>query len=253
MGVEFDSFASAARAAHQVVAGLSGAPSISLLEKQFAALTRRYGFENAICVELPPNDAPICAYTYTRRQWPDPWATHYRDQEYYRRDPYLKEAGINANAYTWAEVEANRVLDPHAQRIKRLHADYGLEDGFVAPMPGPQGRPAIVCLAGRKSRIHLDPNVRRVLYYTCAAMFTRLTMLLNAESQSATYRALFTSRQMQCIQLAARGANNPAIAKALGVSPRTVQDHLDQARARIGASTRAQVIAFAFEHHIIDL
>lgn len=54
-----------------------------------------------------------------------------------------------------------------------------------------------------------------------------------------------TRRQMQVIELAARGLSGKQIARYLGLSRRTVEDHFTAARHRLGAATRAELVAVA--------
>jgi len=48
-----------------------------------------------------------------------------------------------------------------------------------------------------------------------------------------------TEREAEAMALVARGASNPAVAAQLGISPRTVQKHLERAFAKLGVHTRS--------------
>jgi DNA-binding CsgD family transcriptional regulator len=50
-----------------------------------------------------------------------------------------------------------------------------------------------------------------------------------------------TAREHQVAQLVADGLTNPQIAARLGVSPRTVVNHLEHIRAKLDLRTRTQV------------
>jgi DNA-binding NarL/FixJ family response regulator len=60
------------------------------------------------------------------------------------------------------------------------------------------------------------------------------------ESCAARDLGLLTGRQRQIVQLAARGASNKEIAKALGIAPHTVKNHLARIFEKLGARNRAQ-------------
>lgn len=51
-----------------------------------------------------------------------------------------------------------------------------------------------------------------------------------------------TLRQMEIVELAARGASSKEIGRALGISPATVRNHFAQIFERLGAKTRAQAV-----------
>ena len=56
-------------------------------------------------------------------------------------------------------------------------------------------------------------------------------------------QATLTHRELECIRWVAAGKTDTEIAKLLGVSQTTVKTHIDQARRKLGARTRAQAIA----------
>lgn len=54
---------------------------------------------------------------------------------------------------------------------------------------------------------------------------------------------LLSDRQRTCLDLAARGLTSSAIGARLGLSPRTVDEHLLAACAALGVRTRIQAVA----------
>jgi DNA-binding CsgD family transcriptional regulator len=54
-----------------------------------------------------------------------------------------------------------------------------------------------------------------------------------------------TARQLQCLQLAAEGNPSVDIGRRLGLSARTVDDHLAVACRHLGVRTRIQAVAAA--------
>lgn len=52
-----------------------------------------------------------------------------------------------------------------------------------------------------------------------------------------------TERQRQCLTLASAGLTSSRIAAALGLSPRTVDEHLADACRLLGVRTRIQAVA----------
>jgi PAS domain S-box-containing protein len=62
-----------------------------------------------------------------------------------------------------------------------------------------------------------------------------------------------TSRERQVLALLAAGATDEQIAELLDLSPATVQTHVRNARAKLGARTRAQAVALALQGGMIQL
>jgi DNA-binding CsgD family transcriptional regulator len=59
--------------------------------------------------------------------------------------------------------------------------------------------------------------------------------------------AKLSARQRECLRLAADGLTSREIAQALQISPRTVDQYLQQACERLGARRRTQAIAVFIE------
>lgn len=62
-----------------------------------------------------------------------------------------------------------------------------------------------------------------------------------------------TSRQEDTLRLLCDGATNQQIAIALGISEPTVQKHISSIKGRLGATTRAQVVAIALQRRDLAL
>jgi HD-GYP domain-containing protein (c-di-GMP phosphodiesterase class II) len=60
-----------------------------------------------------------------------------------------------------------------------------------------------------------------------------------------------TQREVEVLQLLARGLPNKAIAEHLVISPKTVANHVEHIYAKIGASTRARAGLFAMQHGLL--
>ena len=57
-----------------------------------------------------------------------------------------------------------------------------------------------------------------------------------------------TDREAQVVTLLARGFQTKQVARALGISVKTADHHVQNAYAKIGVSTRAAAALFAMEH-----
>ncbi len=57
-----------------------------------------------------------------------------------------------------------------------------------------------------------------------------------------------TEREVEVIALLARGLQTKQVARALGISVKTADRHVQNAYAKIGVSTRAAATLFAMEH-----
>ena len=62
-----------------------------------------------------------------------------------------------------------------------------------------------------------------------------------------------TPREREVLGLLAAGATDEQIAEMLELSPATVQTHVRNAKAKLGARTRAQAVAMALQHGMITV
>lgn len=67
-----------------------------------------------------------------------------------------------------------------------------------------------------------------------------------------TAAAGLTSREVEVLGLLARGASNRDVAKRLGISVKTVGNHVEHIYTKIGASTRPGATLFAMQHGLLD-
>ena len=60
-----------------------------------------------------------------------------------------------------------------------------------------------------------------------------------------------TQREIDVIRLLARGLQTKQIARVLGISVKTADNHIQNAYSKIGVSTRAAAAVFAMQHGLV--
>ena len=61
-----------------------------------------------------------------------------------------------------------------------------------------------------------------------------------------------TTRERQVIELVAEGLANKAIAARLGISARTIEGHLNHVFAKLGVSSRTELVRFVLDNNLTD-
>jgi two-component system response regulator NreC len=75
---------------------------------------------------------------------------------------------------------------------------------------------------------------------------------LAAEPASDTSPDDLTKREIEVLGWLARGYTNPEIAEELVLSVRTIETHRANIQRKTGLSTRAELIAYALEHDLVE-
>lgn len=61
-----------------------------------------------------------------------------------------------------------------------------------------------------------------------------------------------TAREVEVLILIARGGSNKQVARALGITPKTAENHTERVYSKIGASTRSTATLFAVQHGLLS-
>ena len=116
--------------------------------------------------------------------------------------------------------------------------------GFTIPIQDGQGPIAAVTFASDEPRhafLRTIEGNRRVLQL--------MAILLHAHARKKLFGGVtvagahLTSRELQCLELAAKGKSAWESAKLIGIAERTVTFHIENAKRKLGVRTKLQAIA----------
>ena len=80
---------------------------------------------------------------------------------------------------------------------------------------------------------------------TCSNVGDEVVVLVEQSVQMDPWNEPLTRREAEVLALVARGNTTPEIADVLGIRPATVRTHVEHARDKLGATTRAEAVAKA--------
>ncbi|WP_283136005.1 helix-turn-helix transcriptional regulator [Rhizohabitans arisaemae] len=184
--------------------------------------------------------------------------------------PYLAALLRAAHATTWLESallaldtldDASRgvlLLGPHgsARAVNRtahvlLAAHFPAQARDGGPLPGEirawlAARRAVPQAAGPVPDLVIERGGRRLTvrlipYGACGA-------LVLSESAPAPPAPRLSDRESEVLRLVARGRTSEQTARALGISPRTVEKHLANIYAKLGVTNRTEAAMRVFGH-----
>lgn len=183
--------------------------------------------------------------------YPSSWAQQYIEQRYEAIDPIVQTARSSQRSFQW-DRRTLRLASTSQRRFFAEAAKFGIHCGATVPIRGGFGRFAAFTVAGNKDA-SLEHRPREVmdmlqlagLYYH-AHVYAKLQLGLTRLADVP-----LTQRERQCLFWAARGKKTPETAQILGISPRTVAFHLENARSKLDASTVAQAVIQAAHRGLI--
>jgi LuxR family transcriptional regulator, activator of conjugal transfer of Ti plasmids len=192
---------------------------------------------------------PVLISSYPKR-----WSEYYFAEGYEEVDPVVAFARSGRSTMQWTR-EAARQFPLRAQ--KRLFDDadeFGIRHGVSVAIAGGFDRFAAFTFAvDEVSTAH----GRMVSEANDIVQLIGLTFHAHADAKLALRSPRgqvtpLTQRERECLTWAARGKSMVAIAMIMGITPRVVKFHLDNARTSLGAETLPQAVAIALRGRVIS-
>jgi LuxR family transcriptional regulator, quorum-sensing system regulator CciR len=159
-------------------------------------------------------------------------------------DPIMEACEKTLRGFFWSDVGSVIPLtEKHKRRVEQVER-IGLGDGFVVPTHVPGEHLGSCHFAARKGRkVPREHSAALQLIGTFGFEAARRL----AGEQINCYRpsAGLSDRHRECIILSARGKSDSVIGQLLGLSPKTVNAYVEEAKRRYGVATRTQLIVRA--------
>jgi LuxR family transcriptional regulator, quorum-sensing system regulator CciR len=159
-------------------------------------------------------------------------------------DPIMEACEKTLTGFFWSEVgSVIQLNDKHRRRVEQVYR-VGLSDGFVVPTHVPGEHLGSCHFATRKGRtMPRDSSAALQLIGTFG--FEAARRLAGETSADLRPTAALSDRHRECIILSARGKSDSVIGQLLGLSPKTVNAYVEEAKRRFGVATRCQLIVRA--------
>ena len=212
----------------------SAAKSPAEVGRVFLAALRPFG-ARAIYARSHRSAATDDEFVFSRIS-PRGWDSIYSEKRYADANYLTRAMRERVEPFRWTEV----ALITDAERgLRNALLDYGVTDGIAAPMHGPKGYVGVTSLAFE--RLHeLAPADRLAISMAAMALHLRMRAL----SPVGVLRGpRLSPRERDCVAFVAGGKSDWEISEILGVAETTVISHIQNARRKLGAKTRAQAVA----------
>jgi LuxR family transcriptional activator of conjugal transfer of Ti plasmids len=211
-------------------------------ERVAMRVTQRLGFRWFAYLRLTDN-APTLISSY-----PKSWTSRYFDLGYEQLDPVVRRARLEHDVFSWGGGASAPAGNREQRKFFEEATTFGIRSGVTVPIRGGFGRMAAFTLATDEPALLTEQLVaesRDVVQLVGLYFHTHLTTKLNANPVPPAIEVILTQRERQCLAWAARGKTVADIAVLVGISPRTVVFHLENARHKLGAASIAHGVAEA--------
>ncbi len=167
---------------------------------------------------------------------PAGWEKAYADENFDRVNFMTRALKRTMRPFVWSTVP---LIDPGERRLADALHDFRVPDGIAVPCAGPNGEGGVFSL-GFERMAGISPAERVAIEIAALTLHNRMSLLARTPSRTAS---VLTARERDCIAYIAEGKSDNDIAAHLGVSVSTVITHVQNARRKLGAKTRAQAVA----------
>lgn len=218
------------------------------LMDDFSSTIAMFGFDRFMMTRLPALNEDAEPYVIYHT-WPVEWLDQYREQAYFWHDPVSLHAFTQTRPFTWKEARRLHRRTRVSLRLASEASSTGLVDGMGFPMGDPSCVQAVVSLAAEQA-VDLDRLGREMLHLTCLHAEQRAVEIY--DNTPAIFGRL-REREREVLKWIANGKSMADVADILGISDRTVREHVDHARAVLNATTATHAVAKAIKSRQIIL
>lgn len=235
---------------------LAGVSDRQHREQVFLKQAEQFGVTRFAYVNSAQRGQPV----HVETNYAPGWVSRYLEQNYVTIDPVTLESQRTRLPFLWRPTLALPVYDrPLARLVFDEAAEFGMRDGLTVPIHAAAGismmsmaldDPALASPGAQRERqtLHL-----LAMHYHLAcerALAQPATQPPPPVSQPQPPR--LTPREREVLLWTAKGKTGWEIAQILRLTERTVVYHVENAKTKLGASSRSHAVVVALSMGLID-
>ncbi len=226
----------ALQALKELTAQLSWASSAEDIGRVLVSVSKRFGMTTALIVDMTKlfnRIGPAIVFSSTDRA-----ALEVFDAERpFSNHPFVVHARLSENPVVMSRVREESVADSEEGWWAGLPAHLRHTDGLIVPVHDEGALAWYAGFAGREP--DLSQRAQSVMSAAVHAGYSRFHELMDA----STPRSPLSPREAECLHWVADGKTDFEVGKILAISPRTVRFHINNAKVKLGVTTRIQAVA----------
>jgi LuxR family transcriptional activator of conjugal transfer of Ti plasmids len=186
--------------------------------------------------------------------YPKSWTDHYFDEQYDEIDPVLRKPLTPCRMFLWDGRDARSAKSGRERRLFDDALSFKIRTGLTVRIPSGNGQSSAFTLAVDDRSLGLDRFIE-----TSQDLLQMIGLTYHAHVSARIGRALLTDqtstpltqRERQCLAWISQGKTMQDIASLLGVTPRGVKFHLDNARRNLAALSLPHAVALAIRQGLL--
>ena len=214
------------------------APDAGAATALFKSLLRRFGYDTFSCGESDVRDHRRSVFYVI--DWPTEFAMVYHASDMIAVCPIMRALAFFDKPYCWADMRELCLQTKGSWRLLEAARAHGWEDGLVVPLPRGGARKGIISMMGRSA--NLRPEDRPLVAALAMVYYERVRGMLTGASTLVS-SAKLTRIEIDCLRLIASGLPDASLSEKLAISLSNVHEHVQHARMKLGAKTRAEAVA----------
>lgn len=228
----------------------------SVLVGKFQSALEHMGFRHfACCSHVNPRHPPQHAVVV--HNYPTAWARSYAERNIHECDPVFLRAEREILPFSWDAPDFRAPLTPPQRSLMQEAGSIGIAHGYTVPihLPWAAGALHASCSVVPDST-SIDNRAYRAVQVMSMYLYASVGYQkdLHAAQEAATRTGpILTTRERQCLELAAYGKSDWDVSQILHISEHTVHKHVEAAKRRLGVSTRMQAVVWAVQRREISL
>lgn len=180
------------------------------------------------------------------------WVARYMERNYVSVDPVSLESQRSVVPFRWRAALALPGHDrPQARQVFDEAAEFGMRDGLTVPIRSHCGL-SLMSMAVEDAALFKPSAAPRRHALHLLAMHYHLSCERALSQPAAEPPPRLTPREREVLLWTAKGKTGWEIAQILRLAERTVVYHIENARAKLKASSRAQAVVMALSLGLIE-
>jgi LuxR family quorum-sensing system transcriptional regulator CciR len=216
-----------------------------LLEEAAARLGLDYF---ALVYAMPGQQERVDAIRVTN--FPADWIRLLVEHGYWIDDPVFAASRVADAGFEWRQMARLLTMTARQCAFMARAARHGLVNGITVPIPKAGSAMSLCSFASSSSRAIGSDSIFAVQSVGWFAF--EAARRVAGSGCGMTGLPQLTPRQLDCIVLHARGKSDPVIGQLLGISHRTVGEHIDVAKRKYAVATRPQLLARLLWNGLLD-